>query len=695
MDIGVALAAGALLLGLAYLFVRRAAARAVEPDKRFAALLAHASDSFAVVNADGTVRYASPAAGRLMSTPQDRHIGQSIFSMADLVHPDDRAISDRMNPVFDTPGTEVHEEFRVADGTGGYRWLSVVGRNRLNDPLIEGIVFNFHDVTDRMEADALLARLGTAVEQSSESIMITNASAEIEYVNGAFERATGYTSAEVLGRNPRFLQSGMQSHAFYEAMWATLSAGRPWVADFINRRKDGTLMEETGVTTPLVDEAGVITGYLSVRRDVTAERRLEVQAQRMARERALVAETIRHIDARASPETTAQAICRQVASLTDIATAGMFMFQLDGAAAPYGFVIGGEPKPPLRRVPLERSIYLRERARRGPWIEAWEERPTHPYNAIFMRLGVRAIAYAPIRDRGEAIGFLHISSAAPEAEELLSASLPALVEFAEIAGTLIGQAVADRIETASDRARIREIIAQRAFSIVYQPIVDLQTIEVVGYEALARFNDRVAPDVRFAEADGVGLGTPLEMAALSEAIASAQLLPAGAWLNVNASPALILDPRRLERLLRRADRPIVIEVTEHAQIADYEAFRAARESLPANVRIAIDDAGAGFASLRHVLELQPSFVKLDRSLIESVDTDRARAALVSGMAHFAASTGATLIAEGIESAAELGALRRLGVTLGQGYLLGRPQPAANVGLRVTSLALPGRAGSRR
>lgn len=792
----VVLVAEIALVALLFVRVRQLLSETAEHDRRFAALLAHASDAFAVLEADGTVRYASPASGRLLSTSPDQYIGRAVDSMVGLVHPDDRARSERLNAIFATPGGVMSEEFRIADGNGEYRWLSVVAYNRMDEPLVEGIVFNFHDVTERVEsdaelrfraeilenvhdaivvanldgklihwnegaakifgytaeeaigmpfsamyppgvdlqsediaailegaeslgerefrrkdgsrgwaeahtsvmrdaagkpvgligvlsdvsrqrnADALLARLGTAVEQSSESIMITNASAEIEYVNQAFERVTGYSREEVLGRNPRFLQSGAQPRSFYEAMWATLTAGRPWVADFVNRRKDGTLMEETGVTTPLVDDAGLITGYLSVRRDVTDERRLEEQSHRLARERALVAETIRRIDARDSPEATAQAICRQVASLTQVATAGLFVFELDGRAAPYGFVIGGEPKPLVRRVPLERSRWLHDQARRGPWIQVWVEQPAHPYNSIFMRLGVKSIAYAPVRDRGEVIGFLHISSASPEAEEVLTSALPALVEFAEIAGTLIGHRIAERTEIATARARIRQIIAQRAFSTVYQPIVDLRTDRVVGYEALTRFDDRAAPDVRFGEAEAVGLGMQLEMVALAEAIASADQLPEGTWLNVNASPDLMLDPRRLERLLRRTDRPIVIEVTEHAEVADYAAFRAARESMVGDVRIAIDDAGAGFASLRHVLELQPSFVKLDRSLIESIDVDQARAALVSGMAHFAASTGAILIAEGIQSAEELAAVRRLGVTLGQGYLLGRPQPAA-------------------
>ena len=123
---------------------------------------------------------------------------------------------------------------------------------------------------------------------------------------------------------------------------------------------------------------------------------------------------------------------------------------------------------------------------------------------------------------------------------------------------------------------------------------------------------------------------------------------------------------------------MVLEITEHAPISDYRAFRTALEALGPSVRAAVDDAGAGFASLRHILELRPSFVKLDLGLIRAIEQDRARQALVAGMTHFAARTGTTLIAEGVETQAECEALRSLGVELGQGYLFGRPQPFGEI-----------------
>jgi EAL domain-containing protein (putative c-di-GMP-specific phosphodiesterase class I) len=209
---------------------------------------------------------------------------------------------------------------------------------------------------------------------------------------------------------------------------------------------------------------------------------------------------------------------------------------------------------------------------------------------------------------------------------------------------------------------------------VFQPIVDLRRGTIVGYEALTRFTDGVAPDVRFAEAQEVGLGGRLEMATLRVAIDAARDLPADTWLNLNTSPQLILASSRLRHIIASAGRPIVLEITEHAAIADYAAFRQAIGRLGPQVRVAVDDAGAGYASLSHILELQPAFVKLDRSIVTGLEADESRAALVAGMGHFARSTGMRLVAEGVETKDELAALRRLDVDLAQGYLLGRPEP---------------------
>jgi EAL domain-containing protein (putative c-di-GMP-specific phosphodiesterase class I) len=152
------------------------------------------------------------------------------------------------------------------------------------------------------------------------------------------------------------------------------------------------------------------------------------------------------------------------------------------------------------------------------------------------------------------------------------------------------------------------------------------------------------------------------------------MIPEGTAMTFNVSPAMILEGRLLKRLLAPVRQPVTLEVTEHRQIEDYEAVRQALRDLPATVGLAIDDAGAGFASLRHVIELRPDYVKLDRALVGGVHRDDSRRAVVAGMVQFARTAGCELIAEGVEIQAEHDALAELGVTYGQGNLYAAPAP---------------------
>jgi EAL domain-containing protein (putative c-di-GMP-specific phosphodiesterase class I) len=272
------------------------------------------------------------------------------------------------------------------------------------------------------------------------------------------------------------------------------------------------------------------------------------------------------------------------------------------------------------------------------------------------------------------IGLLAIYAAGSVEEATVTGSLPALVEFADLAGALIGRDVAERTEAGRGRDHIADVISRRAFGPVFQPIVDLRRDEIVGYEALTRFTDSSNPEVLFDEAAAVGLGLELETATLHAALEAAESLPESAWLNLNSSPELILAGEPLRTLLGGSRRHIVLEVTEHTAITDYPAFRAAMAALGPSVEFAVDDAGTGFASLRHIVELRPTFVKLDRSLMAGLESDEARQAMIVGLCHFAHVTGCRLIVEGIETNSELTVLRALTIELGQGYLLGRPLP---------------------
>jgi EAL domain-containing protein (putative c-di-GMP-specific phosphodiesterase class I) len=211
---------------------------------------------------------------------------------------------------------------------------------------------------------------------------------------------------------------------------------------------------------------------------------------------------------------------------------------------------------------------------------------------------------------------------------------------------------------------------------VYQPICTLAG-STVGAEALARFRGPPArgPVRWFAEAGEVGLLRDLELAAVRAALKGLPELPEHVFLAINVSPATLCTPAFLRLVAGHDGARLVIEITEHARIDDYDHLSDALHALrDFGVRIAIDDAGAGCASLRHILRLEPEFIKLDRTLIDGIEADRSRQALAAGLISFAEKIDATIVAEGIERLAEVEKLSELGVRYGQGYFFARPGP---------------------
>jgi EAL domain-containing protein (putative c-di-GMP-specific phosphodiesterase class I) len=223
--------------------------------------------------------------------------------------------------------------------------------------------------------------------------------------------------------------------------------------------------------------------------------------------------------------------------------------------------------------------------------------------------------------------------------------------------------------------------------IYFQPIVDLQRGRTAGYEALARFPSMIpsavkgvsqpggpTPDQWFAAADATGRGAQLEALALGRALAARPAMPENTFLSVNVSPHLLATPQ-VQQALSGDLRGVVVELTEHVRNGDERILLAALDSLRARgALVALDDAGSGYAGLRQVAVVRPSLVKLDRSLVERVDTDPAKLVLARLLGAYSGELDAWLLAEGIETDAELHVFVSLGVPLGQGYLLGRPSP---------------------
>lgn len=227
------------------------------------------------------------------------------------------------------------------------------------------------------------------------------------------------------------------------------------------------------------------------------------------------------------------------------------------------------------------------------------------------------------------------------------------------------------------RTRVQDVLTQRKVLTAFQPIRCLGTGAVIGAEALTRFvgSPVRSADLWFTDAASVGRGLELEFLAMETALLAATQLPRDLYVSINLSPRACLDHRLNDILQRSGILParIVLELTERFAVADYKPLVRVLECLrESGVRIAVDDAGAGFASMRHILQLKPDLIKLDRSIISGIDAHPGRRAFGGAMVSFAAELGAILVAEGIETETELSTVTELGMNAGQGYLLGRP-----------------------
>ena len=654
---------------------RRAQDAIVRSEQRYAAIFEGAMEAILIAQVETQrFRWANPAACAMFGyTP-----GEMLALTVRDLHPPD-ALPAIIEQFLALPNDE-SGSMRSAQCVrkDGQAFLADI---KASTVVLDGVPFNvgfFTDVTEARQVEDRDRRLARAVEQSSELVVITDLTGAIEYVNPAFERASGYSRDEATGQNPRMLSSGKQSAATYRRMWRRLTHGQDWNGTLVNRAKGGSLYVVEATISPIRGPGGPISGYVAVQRDVTSLRAVEADLAREARERTEVAAALALLQPGPTPEDTAADIVDGLLGLGNIDAALVLNFIDPHRAVSLG-VAGpeGMPLAPGRALPAARAAYLYERASQGPWAEAWKPRAADGrYGQAMAEVGIRAVAYAPIRNGEGLLGVVAVATCDPEYAGHLIDRLPAVGEFAATASALLSGPLERGHRHVRVREHIERVLAARAFSPVFQPVVSLATGECVGFEALTRFSDGTPPDRMMAEAHSVGLGVELEVACIAAALDAAVDLARESWLSVNVSPASLLDPTAMVGILEASARRVVVEITEHVEIEDYAPIRAALDRLGPNVQLAVDDAGAGFASLRHVVELRPQFLKLDISLVRGLHRDVTRQAMVAGLRHFAGRAGCQVIAEGIEEEAELAMLLELEVPFGQGFLLGRPGPLA-------------------
>ncbi len=395
------------------------------------------------------------------------------------------------------------------------------------------------------------------------------------------------------------------------------------------------------------------------------------QVQEKLHERAQLAAALAAISPSGGSRDVAEKLCTVLADLPGVDSVGVSELALDGSVSvlaatnPFWTSTDSPQIDPLvvqevRQVVADGAVVL------PPKLA--DLVTTTPHDGVIA---------APVAIGGRLAGVVLLgTSARPGVDERITILevLSAAIDLSPVVQRLLGPVLDSRNGSESVAVRLRRVIDEQAFHPVFQRLVELRTGRTTGYEALTRFDDGVPPDQRFAEAVNVGLGIDLELATLRAALAAAARLPGDRYLSVNVSSSLLTSGALTDVLADAAGRALVLELTEHERIDDYRDIRAAFESLGPSVRWSVDDAGSGWASLRHVFALRPSFVKLDRTWVSGIDADRARQALLLGVGRFVEELDGSLVAEGIETTEELETLTTLDIEFGQGYLLGRPVP---------------------
>lgn len=255
-----------------------------------------------------------------------------------------------------------------------------------------------------------------------------------------------------------------------------------------------------------------------------------------------------------------------------------------------------------------------------------------------------------------------------------------LVVLAAAAAMIIEPGVVERERNELVATRLQPVLERGGPSIVLQPIVDLASGGRVGAEALSRFPVEwsLTPDVVFAQAHDVGLGDLLELRALERA--AAHLDAVDGYVALNVSPRTLLTPQCQAFLAGLPGDRVLLELSEHERVEDYDVLRAALAPLRAGgMRLAIDDVGAGFSSLRHIVLCAPDVIKIDRSIVDGLSSDPVLTTLVRALVAFAHDNGTRVVAEGVETEADVARLRELEVDLAQGWFFGRPGPPEALG----------------
>ncbi|MYM38780.1 EAL domain-containing protein [Duganella qianjiadongensis] len=627
----------------------------------------------------------------------------SVGNWNQLVHPDDLPLAMSSIQRHLSGNSASHEaEFRARTKDGGWRWILTRGRvvqhSADGRPLIMSGTHT--DITERKEFELAQREASTVFESSYEGIMVVSAGLKITKINPAFTRITGYTADEVLGQPPSILSSGQQDPAYYRNMWESVLHKTFWSGEIWNRRKSGELYAELLSISAVRNSAGEIEHYVGVFSDISQLKAHEAELDRIAHydpltgtpNRRLLTDRMEQAIARATRSGRALAVC-----FIDLDGFKQINDRL-GHAAGDSLLVGVAHH--LQH--MLRSEDTLARLGGDEFVVLLSDIATPEECMLILDRVLQAIT-RPVQVEGEAISVT--ASIGVSLYPTDNSDADALLRHADQAMYLAKEAGKNRyhlFDPEADRQvqehrrfldSIQQALENNELVLYYQPKVHLRSGQLVGVEALIRWQHPergLLPPAQFLPAvDGSPLEQPVGVWVLRTALAQG-----ASWaregratsISVNISADHLLHGSffsQLQTLLaEHTDMPpalLELEVLETAALADMEqAITILLRCRELGVHFALDDFGTGYSSLTYLRQLPVDMLKIDQSFIRDILSDPDDRGIVEGIIRLAGACHRGVIAEGVETLEHGAALLQLGCELAQGYGVARPMPASEL-----------------
>ncbi|MCC6076223.1 EAL domain-containing protein [Pseudomonas sp. GCM10022188] len=651
------------------------------------------------------VQFISANVGRWGYSAESLSEGRRWFTT--LIHPDDlRQVIEEVERCIFEVRPEFVLEYRIRTGIGTFIWVedySRVHRDAAGVPqCLESLLI---DISARKAADEKLRHAAAVFTNAREGVVITDTTPQIIAVNRAFCDITGYEEHEVIGRNPSMVSSGRQSKEFYRDMWATLIGEGHWQGEVWNRRKSGEVFPQWHSISAVRDDRGKLTNYVAVFSDISQLKESEAQLERLAHY-----DPLTELPNRILVQSHLNGAIERARRLH--CKVAVLFLDLDGFKRvndSLGHSVGDELLVLIARR-LRQRIRAEDMFARlgGDEFLLVLEGIGHPDEAALVAQDLIDLLQQPFRVGsghelfvGASIGISLFPDDGQEMAELIRCSDVAMYQAKENGRNNYQFHTEELTRAAENRqaleSRLHRAITAQEFELHYQPQVDVASGRILGFEALVRWRpgsgEPVSPAVFIPLLEETGLILALGDWVLQEACAQVVRWRAAGLPEVPVS--VNLSPRQFQHLdvvelVRRALESsglpgalLELEITEGALMAQDLTTQERLADLKAlGVHLAVDDFGTGYSSLAYLSRFPIDKLKIDKSFIDGLGQDARADKIVATIIAMGKGLDLHVVAEGVESAAQLELLRAHGCDAVQGYLSGRPLPAAQTAVRL-------------